>query len=148
MDRSVFVYVTYIRAAPERVWSALTDKAFIPRYWYGATLESEWRPGSAWKMQFPDGRVSDAGEVVESDPPRRLVLNWRHRLRPELAEEGPARCTVTLEPVDGATKLTILHETDKPGSRLIGAVSEGWPKILSNLKSLLETGEVVLTLKP
>jgi hypothetical protein len=71
-----------------------------------------------------------------------------HQLRPELAAEGPARCTMTLEPAAVATKLTILHEMDKPRSLLIEAVSEGWPKILSNLKSLLEIGEVALTLKP
>ena len=148
MSRSAFVYVSYIRAAPERVWEALTDKSFIPRYWFGVTCESEWRSGSSWTMIYPDGRVTDKGEILESDPPRKLVIQWLHALRPELAAEGPARCTMTLEPVGGATKLTILHEMDKPGSLLIEAVSDGWPKILSNLKSLLESGEIVLTLKP
>jgi uncharacterized protein YndB with AHSA1/START domain len=148
MSQSAFVYVTYIRATPEKVWSALTEKDFVPSFWFGATMLSDWSKGSAWEMRHPDGRISDAGEVIESDPPRKLVLAWTHQWRPELKAEGPARCTMTLEPVREATKLTILHEIDKPGSLLISAVSDGWPKILSNLKSLLETGEVVLTLKP
>jgi len=93
---------------------------------------------------FADGRVADAGEIVEIDRPRRLVLKWRNEFKPELKAEGFSRCTVELEPVNGAVKLTITHEIDRPGSRLIDAVSSGWPRILSNLKSLLETGELVL----
>jgi len=143
--RSAFVYVTYIRATPERVWTALTDTTFIPRYWFGMTCESEWRAGSPWRLIFEDGRVADAGEILESDPPNKLVIKWLNQFRPELSEEGPARCTFTLEPQGEATKLTILHEIDKPQSKLIESVSVGWPKILSNLKSLLETGEIVLT---
>jgi uncharacterized protein YndB with AHSA1/START domain len=148
MNRSVFVYVTYIRAAPERVWAALTEQNFITRYWFGVACESEWRAGSPWRMVYPDGRVTDDGEILEADPPKKLVIKWTHRLRPELTAEGPGRCTMVLEPAGDATKLTILHEIDKPQSLLIAAVSDGWPKILSNLKSLLETGEVALTLKP
>jgi uncharacterized protein YndB with AHSA1/START domain len=146
MNRSVFVYVTYIRSAPEQVWTALTDKAFIPRYWFGMTCESEWRPGSPWRLTFSDGRVADKGEIVESDPPKKLVIKWMNEWSPELAAEGPARCTFTLEAEGGATKLTVVHEMDKPQSQVIAAVSGGWPKILSNLKSVLETGEVALTL--
>lgn len=146
MTRSVFVYVTYIRATPERLWSALTDKTFIPRYWFGMTCESEWRPGSPWKLMFEDGRVADRGEILEADPPKKLVIKWMNEFRPELAAEGPARCTFLLEAEGAATKLTIVHEMDKAQSLVIEAVSGGWPKILSNLKSLLETGEVVLTL--
>ncbi len=145
MTASAFVYVTYIRASPERVWSALTDRDFIARYWFGMTCESEWRPGSAWKLLFEDGRIADEGEILEADPAKKLVIRWFNRFRPELAAEGPARCTFLLEPQDQATKLTILHEMNKPQSLVIEAVSQGWPKILSNLKSLLETGEVALT---
>ena len=148
MTASQFLYVTYIRATPERVWAALTEKDFVPSYWFGATMDSDWRKASPWAMRHPDGRVSDSGEVLECDPPRRLVLNWTHQSRPELKAEGPARCTFALEPAGEATKLTILHEMEKPGSLLISAVSDGWPKILSNLKSLLESGELVLTFKP
>ena len=95
-------------------------------------------------MVFPDGRVADAGEIVEVDPPRRLVLKWRNEFRPELKAEGYSRCTVQIEPVAAVVKLTITHVMDRAQSKFIDAVAGGWPKILSNLKSLLETGEVVL----
>ncbi len=143
-DESTFVYVTFIRTTPERLWSALTEPDFMEEYWFGVHFETEWKPGAAWKMLYPDGRVTDAGEIVEFDPPKRIVLKWRHELRPELKAEGFARCTIELEPVSDAVKLTITHTMDRAESKLIQAVSGGWPRILSNLKSLLETGEIVL----
>jgi uncharacterized protein YndB with AHSA1/START domain len=103
-------------------------------------IDTEWKAGSPWKLAFPDGRVADAGEIVEIDKPKRLVLKWRNQFRPELHEEGYARCVMEIEPAGELVKLTITHAIDKPGSKLIGAVSIGWPKILSSLKSLLETG--------
>ena len=98
-------------------------------------------------MVFPDGRVADSGEIVEIDRPKRLVLKWRNEFRPELKSEGYSQCTIELEPIGEAVKLTITHEIHRPDSKLIEAVSGGWPRILSNLKSLLETGEVVLKTK-
>jgi uncharacterized protein YndB with AHSA1/START domain len=144
---STFVYVTFIRTTPEKVWTALTSPEFVKQYWFGMHQESDWKPGSSWRMVFEDGRVADAGEVLESDPPRRLVLKWRNEFKPELAAEGFSRCVYEIEPVDGATKLTITHSIDRADSKLIHAVSGGWPRILSNLKSLLETGEVVFAKK-
>jgi uncharacterized protein YndB with AHSA1/START domain len=142
--RSQFVYVTFIRTTPEKLWAALTAPHFIRQYWFGVTIECDWKKGSPWKMVYPDGRVTDTGEILEIDPPRRMVIWWQHELRPEIKAEGPGRCTIELEPVGAAVKLTITHEIDRPGSKLITAVSGGWPRILSNLKSLLETGEIVL----
>ena len=104
--------------------------------------ESEWTAGSSWQLIFADGRVADTGEIVEVDPPKRLVIKWRNEFRPELKAEGYSRCTMQLDPVEGAVKLTVTHEMDQPGSKFIEAVSNGWPRILSNLKSLLETGGV------
>lgn len=143
-DESIFVYVTFIRTTPERLWSALTDPNFMKEYWFGVHFKTEWKAGAPWEMLYPDGRVTDAGEIVEFDPPKRIVLKWRHELRPELKAEGFARCTIELEPVSDAVKLTITHTMDCAESKLIQAVSGGWPRILSNLKSLLETGQVVL----
>jgi uncharacterized protein YndB with AHSA1/START domain len=140
-----FVYVTYIRTPPEALWEALTSPAFTRQYWFGMHQECDWTPGSSWRLVFADGRVADSGEVVEADPPRRLVLKWRNEFRPELEPEGYSLCTMDLEPVDGAVKLTITHGVDHSPSRFIEAVSGGWPRILSNLKSLLETGELALT---
>lgn len=143
-DASTFVYVTFIRTTPDRLWSALTSPEFTRQYWYGVHHESEWTPGAPWRMIFADGRVADTGEIVEVDPPRLLVLKWRNEFKPELKAEGYSRCTIEIEPMEGAVKLSITHTMDKAGSKLIEAVSGGWPRILSNLKSLLETGDVAL----
>jgi len=146
--KSSFVYVTFIRTSPDQLWSALTSPEFTKQYWFGMHCESDWKAGSSWKLLFPDGRVADAGEIVAADRPRRLVIRWRNEWKPELNAEGYSRCTFELEPVVEAggdvVKLSITHEMDRPGSKLIEAVSGGWPRILSNLKSLLETGHVVL----
>ena len=142
---SSFVYVTFIRTTPEQLWSALTDPVLVKKYWLGVHQETDWKVGSPWRLVFEDGRVADTGEIVELDPLKRIVINWRNEFRPELKEEGVARCTIELEPLDGAVKLTIAHVMDRPNSKFIEAVSGGWPKILSNLKSLLETGVIVLT---
>ena len=144
MARSTFVYVTYIRTTPEKLWSALTDAEFIRQYWFGNRGESEWKAGSSWKNVYPDGRVTDIGEIVEAAPPRRLAIRWRHQDRPELAAEGPSLCTMELEPSGTAVKLTITHTIERDPSKFIEAVSGGWPKVISNLKSLLETGAVAL----
>jgi uncharacterized protein YndB with AHSA1/START domain len=144
MAKSTFVYVTFIATTPEKLWSALTEPEFTRQYWFGMHQESDWKAGSSWRLVFADGRVADAGEVIEADPPRRLVLKWRNEFRPEIAAEGYSRCTMELEPVAGAVKLTITHALDREPSKFIEAVSGGWPQILSNLKSLLETGTAIL----
>jgi uncharacterized protein YndB with AHSA1/START domain len=144
-NRSHFVYVTFIRTTPARLWEALTDPAFTRQYWFGTTAESDWKKGSPWKLVYPDGTITDTGEILESDPPRRLVIRWQNEFKPELKAEGPGRCTFELEPAGAAVKLTVTHEIDRPDSKLIASVSGGWPKVLSNLKSLLETDAVALT---
>jgi uncharacterized protein YndB with AHSA1/START domain len=138
--KSSFVYVTYIRTTPEKLWAALTTPEFMKKYWFGMNIETDWTAGSPWKLVFPDGRAADTGKIVEIAKPRRLVLRWRNEFRRELHEEGYALCVIEIEPADEVVKLTITHDIDKPGSKLIGAVSIGWPKILSSLKTLLETG--------
>jgi uncharacterized protein YndB with AHSA1/START domain len=138
------MYVTYIRTTPEKLWSALTDPATMEQYWFGMHQDSDWLPGSAWQLVFPDGRIADAGEIVEADPPRRLVIKWRNEFKPELKEEGYSRCTMELDPATDAVKLTITHVMERSESKFIEAVSGGWPKILSNIKSLLETGRIVM----
>jgi uncharacterized protein YndB with AHSA1/START domain len=148
MAKSRFVYVTYIRTSAQQLWAALTTSEFQRQYWFGVNLQSDWKQGSAWKMQYDDGRLTDSGEVIESVPPERLVLRWRNEFRPELKEEGYSLCTITIEPFAQVMKLTILHEMERPDSKLIDAVSGGWPMIISNLKSLLESGQVLMAAKP
>jgi uncharacterized protein YndB with AHSA1/START domain len=142
--KSSFVYVTFIRATPERLWSALISADFMKEYWFGMHFKTDWKVGAPWELLFADGRIADTGEVAEVDPPRRLVLKWRNEFKPELKAEGYARCLIELEPVSEAVKLTITHTMDRAESKFIQAVSGGWPRILCNLKSLLETGQVVL----
>jgi uncharacterized protein YndB with AHSA1/START domain len=142
---SSFVYVTYIRTTPEKLWSALTDPQTVRRWRFGMTVECAWRKGSPWRMTRANGVLTDTGHILEVDPPRRLVIHWQVEWMTDLKGEGPSRCTFDLQPADGAVKLTVTHETDRPESEFIAAVSDGWPMVLSNLKSLLETGQVVLT---
>jgi len=145
MARSTFIYVTYIRTTPEKLWSALTtDVDFMKQYWFGVHCQSEWTAGSSWKMLSANGQILDAGEILEAEPPRRLVIRWQHQNRPELKAEGDSLCTMELEPSGTAVRLSITHSIEREPSKLIEAVSGGWPKILSNLKSLLETGSIAL----
>ena len=144
MARSTFVYVTYIRTTPEKLWFALTDETFMKQYWFGMHCESQWVVGSTWKMFRLDSSICDSGEIVESEPPRRLVIRWQHQDNPELKEEGDSLCTMDLETSGSAVKLTITHSIDREPSKFIAAVSGGWPMILSNLKSIIETGTIAL----
>jgi uncharacterized protein YndB with AHSA1/START domain len=142
MAKSTFVYVSYIRTTPEKLWSALTDAKFMKQYWFGMHCECRWTKGSAWKLVSDDGQVFDDGEILEADPPRRLVIRWQNQWKPELKAEGPSICTMELQPEGKAVKLSITHSLERDASKFIDAVSGGWPKIVSNLKSLLETGAV------
>ena len=141
MKKDQFIYVTYIRTTPEKLWKALIEPEFTRRFWCNTTQESEWKPGASWKILMPDERVADSGEVVEIEPNRRLVLKWRNEFRPELKAEGYSRMTYELEKKGNSVKFTVIHEIEKEGSKFIEAVSSGWPHILASLKSLLETGE-------
>lgn len=142
---SRFVYVTFIRTTPEKLWSALTDASQMKEYWLGMHIETEWKTGAEWRMLFPDGRVADMGEVLEVDRPKRIRLKWRNEFRPELKAEGFAYCTIELEPYGEAVRLSIAHTIERADSKFIEAVTDGWPKVLSNLKSFLETGKAILT---
>jgi uncharacterized protein YndB with AHSA1/START domain len=143
MAESRFVYVTYIRTTPEKLWNALIDPEFTRQFWCETWHDCEWKVGSSWKLMIPDGRVGDAGEVLEIEPGKRLVLKWRNEFQPAVKVEGYSRMTCELEPQGDVVKLTIVHEMDKPDSKLIEGVSGGWPLILASLKSLLETGEAL-----
>ncbi len=144
MAKSTFVYVSYIRTTPQRLWSALTDPEFMKQYWFGMHCESQWKAGAPWELVSGSGEIFDAGQIVEAEPPRRLVIRWQHQKKPELKVEGDSLCTMELEPSGGAVKLSITHTIEREPSKLIEAVSGGWPKVISNLKSLLETGAAAL----
>jgi uncharacterized protein YndB with AHSA1/START domain len=141
MEKPEIVYVTYIAATPERVWQALTSAEFTGRYWFGRRVESDWRVGSPVRYLADDGRLSDSGEILECDPPRKLSFTWRVEFVEELRREGFSRVTFTLEPMDGTVKLTLVHDRLQPGSKVLEGASGGWVMILSSLKSMLETGK-------
>ena len=143
-NQTRFVYVIYIRTTPVELWQALTDPQRIRQYRFGTSVECDWQQGSPWRMIHPDRGLLDTGEILAIDPPRRMVIRWQNEWDLAFKAEGPSRCTIELEPEDKAVKLTVTHEIDRPDSPFITAVSDGWPRILSNLKSLLETRELVL----
>ena len=143
MPGSKFVYVTYIRIAPDKLWRALTTSEVIKRYRFGMCVESEWKVGSTWRM-YAGGKLMDSGEILESVSQKRLVMSWLNEWKPEFKAEGYSRCVYEIEPMGASAKLTLTHSMERPDSMFIGAVSEGWPMVMSNLKSLLETGDVAL----
>jgi uncharacterized protein YndB with AHSA1/START domain len=143
MSKAEFVYVTYIRTTIDKLWDALTRPEFTKQYWYGMEQQSDFTKGASWKLVAADGRVFDAGEIVDVDRPRHLVIAWRHEVDAALHAEGFSRATFDLETVGDAVKLTVVHGNDVPGSKFVQAVSNGWPQILASLKSLLETGKAL-----
>jgi uncharacterized protein YndB with AHSA1/START domain len=144
MAESRFLYVTYIRATPQKVWDALTDPAQNKLFWGGYHQASSWEVGADYAITAADGQVWDRGKVLAFDPPKHLTVTWLHLHREELKAEGESTCSFDLEPsADGVTKLTVTHSIPVPQSKLIEAVSTGWPSILSSLKSLLETGRAL-----
>ena len=144
-----FVYVTYIATTPEKVWQALVDTDVAREYWVGSTGPahvnvSDWRPGSRWEHQRVDTNAVDiAGKVVESTPPRRLVLTWARPAEVE-DESKHSRVTFDIEPQPGGViRLTVTHEDLERDAKMLAGISNGWPQVLSNLKTLLETGRAL-----
>jgi len=149
MKKPDYVYVTYIRTTPEEVWRALVETDVTRRYWDDPTKAgnphvnvSDWREGSRWEHQRTDeARTVDiAGKVMASDPPRRLVISWS---RPTEIDDATKTSIVTfeIEPQgEGLVRLRVTHDDVERDARMFSGISEGWPKVLSNLKTLLETG--------
>jgi uncharacterized protein YndB with AHSA1/START domain len=156
------LYRIYIKATPEQVWDAIIRPEWTDRYGYGGLTDYDLRPGATFQTRpsesmkaagaeqgftIPDVIVD--GEVVEADPPRRLVLMWRMLMDPEIAAEGFTRLTYEIEPAAGATRLTVVHELDGApklaalvsGAGEGGGAGGGWSWVLSDLKSLMETGK-------
>jgi uncharacterized protein YndB with AHSA1/START domain/DNA-binding transcriptional ArsR family regulator len=137
-----YVYVTYIRASAEQVWKALTDADLTARYWGHANV-SDWQPGSAWEHRRADGSgiVDVVGKVLETEPPTRLVITFDDAPDEESSRE-PSVVTFLVEPHQDIVRLTVTHE-NLPNQEMRNGISGGWPAVLANLKSLLETGEIL-----
>jgi uncharacterized protein YndB with AHSA1/START domain len=138
MDKPQFVYVNYIRTTPEKLWAAITNPEFARQYWGGHENVSNWKKGSKWQHVADDEKhtVRVTGEVLESIPPKRLVLTWADPAAPEDA----SRVTFEIEPMEGMVRLNVVHGDFKPGSPMANKVSQGWPLVLASMKSYLETG--------
>ena len=158
MSRPEFVYTTYIRTTPEQLWRGLTDPAFTRRYW-GLAWESDWTPGSAVTLRLDkdDVAIADPAQVVlESAPYRRLSYTW-HSFTPEwaaaydvsddhlakVAAEPRSKVTFDIEPLGDYVRLTVVHDGFEPGSAVLPGITQGWPLVISSLKTLLETGDVL-----
>lgn len=151
-----FVYTTYIRTTPERLWQALTDPAFTERYW-GVSFETDWVPGSQMSWTQFGVTIADPDQVVlEADPPRRLAYTWHTftsefgaaaglpaELVADSAAEQRSKVVFEIEPLGELVKLTVVHDGFPPGSVVREAVGQGWPALLASLKTLLETGEAL-----
>jgi uncharacterized protein YndB with AHSA1/START domain len=147
MEKVEFVYVSYIATTPEKLWVALTSGDFTRSYWYDRRLESEWKVGAP--VRFYDGSsntVTDSGEVLEYDPPKRLAYTFRN----EFSEGGitpvTSRVTFTIEAHEGLVKLLLVHD-ELPDEETAAGFREGWAPILSSLKTFLETGKPLPQLK-
>jgi uncharacterized protein YndB with AHSA1/START domain len=140
MDKPEFVYVTYISASPEKLWNALIDAEMTTKYWQHVNV-SDWQPGSKWEHRRADkdGTLLLVGKVIESFPPRRLVLTWASPVD-EAREQKHTRVTFELEPIGSVVRLTVTHDRLEPGSEMLQGITQGWPKVLSSLKSLMEAG--------
>jgi DNA-binding transcriptional ArsR family regulator/uncharacterized protein YndB with AHSA1/START domain len=164
-DQTTFVYTTYIRATPERVWQGLTDPAFTERYWRhpksgGVSYRTDWQKGSSYDLAYDQAElvVSDPEQLIlESDPHRRLAYTW-HTLTPEWAAahdfdvataaawraEPRSKVAFDIEEVgEGVVKLTVVHDGFGPGSAVLEGVRGGWPAVIASLKTLLETGSAL-----
>ena len=134
------VYQVFIRATPEQIWEAITTPEFTERYFYGARIEN--RNGRRVALG-PNGEVYGDEPILEEDPPRRLVHEWVSRYDPEMAQEEPSRVTWEIEPGDdGVSLLTVVHDRLEGAPKTAESVAGvGWMRVLSGLKTLLETGE-------
>ena len=152
-----FVYTTYIRTTPERLWQALTEPAFTERYW-SITFDSDWKPGSTMTWHQRGVTIADPEQVVvESEPYRRLAYTWHtvtsewaesldltDDARDRLAAEPRSKVTFEIEPLDDEqVKLTVIHDELEPDGLTGSLISQGWPRVLANLKTMLETGDTL-----
>jgi uncharacterized protein YndB with AHSA1/START domain len=141
MNKPQFVYVTYISTSPKKLWNALVDPKLTKKYWQHENA-SDWKPGSRWEhRRFDKERTPDiVGKVIESSPPQHLVLSWAFPAD-EALEKKYSRVTIEIEPYRKIVRLTVTHDRLEPGSEMLEGITEGWPKVLSSLKSLMETDQ-------
>ena len=134
------VFEIEIKATPEAIWQAITDPDFTHRYYHESRVLSDWNVGSPYEYVLDDGTVAIKGVVLESDPPRRLVMSFSMQYRPELAADKPSREIWEIEQRGEVCKLTVIHDDFEGETETYRVTSGGKPTILASMKSLLETG--------
>jgi uncharacterized protein YndB with AHSA1/START domain len=141
MSNTELVYTTYIKTTPEKLWAAITNPEFARQYWGGHVNISDWKKGSTWRHEYTNegNAVRVKGKVLESTPPKRLVISWFEPSN----EADVSTVTFEIEPVQDLVRLDVIHGDFKPGSTMVGKVSRGWPLVLSSMKSFLETGKAI-----
>lgn len=137
MEQLKLVYTLYIRSNSEKTWDAITKPEITRRYWGGMANVSDWQVGSQWQHASQDAEILFQGEVMKYNYPEDLILTWASPLN----IEDQSKVSLKIEEVDGMVCLTLIHSEFTTGSKIIEEVSEGWPRVLSSLKSFLETGE-------
>lgn len=150
METQKYVYVTYINTTPEKLWKALTTPEFTRQYWVNIGIESDWKVGSPVLFRR-DGVITDENVLLKCEPPRLLAYTWHNISMEDVRHEKPSRVTFEIEQVAGeaggekgaSVKLTVTHDDFPPASKMFSKIQQGWPYVLSNLKTLLETGEVL-----
>lgn len=147
MSESTFNYVTYIATTPEKLWAALTSSEFTETYWFGRKIQSDWEVGSSVTFHDEMGNVTDEGTLIEYEPHRLLSYTFLW-VEDQTVRENSPKVTFTLQPMEATVKLTLKHDgllqTDfYDESEGFQGINNGWPAILSNLKSLLETGKTI-----
>jgi uncharacterized protein YndB with AHSA1/START domain len=138
------VFEIYIKTTPERLWQAITDPEMRGKYTFGIGVYSDWRPGSRYEGRSPKAPTPIVeGENLEVDPPRRLVQSFRALWSDDVKREGTSRVTWEIEPIRDSCRLTVVHDQLREGAN--AEIYGGWPMVLSGLKTLLETGELLTT---
>ena len=143
MNDSEYHYTTYIRTTPDKVWAAITTPEFTRQYWGKANM-SDWKTGSRWEHRGDDGVTRVTGIVAESVPPQRLVLTWAAPGDHDFPERH-SRVTFEIDAIDDMVRLHVAHELLIAGSDMAKGISGGWPRVLSSLKTFLETGKALDT---
>ena len=131
------VYTTFIRSTPKKTWAAIADPKFTRQYWAGIANVSDWKPGSKWEHVAKNDEVWITGKVVECTPAKKLVVTWADP--DDLKDQS--RVTFEIEQIKDMVCLTVTHGNFKANSKMAGKVSWGWPRVLSSMKSYLETGK-------
>jgi uncharacterized protein YndB with AHSA1/START domain len=142
MNKPIFVYTTYIASTPDKVFQALTDTDATAKFWFGNAATSDWKVGSPIEFHR-EGKLILRGKILENDPPRRLSYTFQSMHEPFNGKEAPSRVVFELEQQQDQVKLVVTHDDFPEGTQVFGAISNGWPLVLSSLKSYVETGRVL-----